>query len=59
MSGCRIIVLIGVVIAHVVGFTAAYIAAKETPGWTGAEICCLGWCVCSLMWAMVSLIPEK
>ncbi len=59
MSGCRIIVLIGIIIVHVVGFIAAYFAAKEIPGWTGAEICCLAWCACSLMWAITSLIPEK
>lgn len=52
MNAVNVILIILLTVAHVIGFAAAYTASMETPGWSGAEVCCLCWCTVSFMFAV-------
>lgn len=42
-------------VGHVFGFIFIFLAAKQTPGWTAAEVAGLIWCASSCAWCMTAL----
>ncbi len=59
MSKVQVWIIVIVAMCHALGFMAAYFAAKESPGWTGAEICALAWCVSSFIWSMQAMFAWR